>query len=68
MPIVRLQFDFSEEAAEHLTALQARVEANSRADVIKNAFWLYEWLVENAEQGRPVEFSVADLRKMVRLK
>lgn len=39
----RVQFDFSEEAFAELNALQARLGAPSRAEVVRNALALLRW-------------------------
>ena len=66
MKRTRVQFDFSREALEHLNELQSKVDASTRAEVIKNALWVYEWLVERAEEGRGVRLSSSDLRHLTR--
>ncbi len=41
----RIQFDFTPEALKRLDDLKDRVEASTKAGVIRNALKLYEWFV-----------------------
>ncbi len=43
---VRLQFEFTEEALARLKALQSSTDAVTKAEVIRNALRVYEWLVQ----------------------
>jgi len=61
----RLQIDFSEKAYKELEALQERLDATSKSEVIRDALGLLRWLadevveknhrilVEKPEQGGP---------------
>ena len=48
---VRIQMDFSVDAARRLKDLKAKTDASSYAEVAKNAFRLYERMIELAEEG-----------------
>jgi len=65
---IRVQLDFSKEALDRLSALQNKVDASTRAEVVKNALWLYEWLITKAEENRGLKLSARDLRYYTRLK
>jgi hypothetical protein len=57
-PTARVQFDVSSRSMERLTALKDKIEANSYAEVVKNALRLYEALIEEVEKGS--QFLVRD--------
>jgi vesicle coat complex subunit len=42
----RIQFDFTPEALKRLEDLKKRIEASTKAEVIRNALKLYEWFVQ----------------------
>lgn len=46
----RLQFDFSQDAVEQLDELVGRVQASSRAEVIRRALMLLDFVVEAQEE------------------
>jgi len=54
----RVQFDLAPRSMERLTALKAKTEAASYAEVVKNALRLYEALIEETECGK--QFLVRD--------
>jgi len=41
----RVHFDFSPEALERLESIRVRVDASTKAEVMRNALKIYEWLV-----------------------
>ena len=47
----RLQFEFSAEAYERLNTMKDKTRASSYADLVRNALRMYEWLVEQQENG-----------------
>lgn len=47
----RVQFDVSSKSMERLVALKEKIEANSYAEVVKNALRLYEALITEADNG-----------------
>ncbi len=54
----RVQFDLAPRSMERLNALKTKTEAASYAEVVKNAFRLYEALIEETESGK--QFLVRD--------
>jgi hypothetical protein len=59
----RVQLDFAPRSMERLTALKAKTEASSYAEVVKNALRLYEALIEESESGK--QFLVRDKKGAV---
>lgn len=47
----RVQFELAEESMARLQALKEVTEASSYADVTKNAYKLYERLIQYSEEG-----------------
>jgi hypothetical protein len=54
----RVQFDLPPGSMERLNTLKRKTEANSYAEVVKNALRLYETLIEETESGK--QFLVRD--------
>ena len=52
----KLQFDFSEEAIERLNDLRNITDASSRAEVVRNALRVYEYLNGMVKDGYSIEF------------
>ena len=52
---LRLQFDFSNRAVERLDALVKAADCASRAEVVRNALRVYEYLVAKRHEGYEVE-------------
>ncbi len=51
----RVQLDFSKEALEELDALQKKLHAASRAEVVRNALGVLKWVTNNlAEENKIV--------------
>jgi hypothetical protein len=60
----KLQFEFSPDALRRLDDLKTQVDASTRAEVVRNALKVYEWMVRQIgpdytleiqdEQGEPV--------------
>jgi|SRR3989304_9625628 len=48
----RVQFDFAPEALNRLDRLMQMTESTTRADVVRNALRVYEWLVTKAIEGK----------------
>lgn len=65
---IRIQFDFSEDALQHLEELTHVVDASTRAEVIRNALWAYEWLVQKALQDKDLKISAEDLRVITKVR
>jgi hypothetical protein len=51
----RVQFDFSQEALIRLEDLQERLEASTKAEVVRNALKLYEWFTTQIEPDSIIE-------------
>lgn len=49
---VRVQMELPQPAIERLKALKDKTEASSYAEVTKNAYRLYDMLIEMQESGR----------------
>ncbi len=47
----RIQFQFSPEAYARLQALQKRVDASSYAELVRNALRIYEWILDQEDEG-----------------
>ena len=47
----RVQFDFTKEALDHLDALRVKLDAASRAEVIRRALRLLDYAIVQKEQG-----------------
>jgi hypothetical protein len=45
----RLQFDFSTEALKRLDDIKAKTDASTRAETVRDALRLYEWLVNEVD-------------------
>lgn len=45
----RVQFDFSPEALQRLDDLKEKIDAATRAEVVRNALRLYEWIVNEID-------------------
>ena len=56
---MRLQFDFSEDAVKRLDGLVYDTDSASRAEVIRNALRVYEYLVKQKKEGLEVQFARA---------
>ena len=50
----RIQFEFDAAAYDRLVRLQEKTENATKAEVIRSALRLYEWLVEKAEAGKSI--------------
>jgi hypothetical protein len=51
----RVQFDFSSEALQRLEDLKEKVDASTKAEVIRNALKLYEWFATQIDQDNIIE-------------
>lgn len=51
----RVQFDFSPEAMQRLEGLQKQVEAQTKAEVIRNALKIYEWFATQIDPEYLIE-------------
>lgn len=52
----RLQFDFSEDAILRLDDIVTKTDSTSRAEVVRNALRVYEYIVTKTGDGYDLEF------------
>jgi metal-responsive CopG/Arc/MetJ family transcriptional regulator len=50
----RVQFDFSQEALKRLDEMQERLGAPTKAEVVRNALKLYEWLINEIDPSSTI--------------
>ena len=51
----RVQFDFSPEALQRLEDLKEKVDASTKAEVIRNALKIYEWFATQIDPNYVIE-------------
>ena len=51
----RVQFDFSAEALQRLEDLKELTDSSTKAEVVRNALKLYEWLVTQIDSENTIE-------------
>ena len=51
----RVQFDFSSEALQRLEDLKELTDAYTKAEVVRNALKIYEWLVTQIDSESTIE-------------
>jgi hypothetical protein len=51
----RVQFDFSPEALQRLEDLKEKVDATTKAEVIRNALKIYEWFATQLDPNYIIE-------------
>ncbi len=51
----RLQFDFSSEALKRLDEIKEKTEATTRAETVRDALRVYEWLVNEVESDSTIK-------------
>lgn len=51
----RVQFDFFPEALQRLDSIKDKTEAATRAEVIRNALKVYEWLVNDLDPDSTIK-------------
>jgi maltose-binding protein MalE len=64
---LRVQLDFSEDAFDRLEELRKEADAGSKADVIREAIRVYEWLAEQSKAGRMIEVQDEDGHQVSRV-
>lgn len=64
---MKITFDFAPVAAERLNSLKMKTHADSHAQVIANALRLYEWLLDQNEQGYSFGLVKDDVIRTVRV-
>ena len=62
---LRLQFDFSGEATGELTELQQVLGVATRADVVKHALGLLQWVVNSKRDGWDILVEKDGAQKLV---
>ncbi len=63
----RVQFDFSPEALKRLETMQERLDAATKAEVVRNALKLYEWFTTQIDQDSTVEIQDKDGKVQFRI-
>lgn len=63
----RVQFDFSQEALKRLETMQERLEASTKAEVVRNALKLYEWFTTQIDSDSIVEVQDKEGKVMFRV-
>lgn len=63
----RVQFDFTAAAYEKLVKLKDRQGASSYADVVRNALQIYEWILNQRDDGWTFRLARNDEEKEVQL-
>ena len=51
----RVQFDFSPEALQRLEDLKEKVDASTKAEVVRNALKIYEWFATQIDPTSIIE-------------
>ncbi len=51
----RVQFDFAPEALQRLDEIKEKTEATTRAEVVRNALKLYEWIVNEVDPDSTIK-------------
>ncbi len=63
----RVQFDFSPEALRRLETMQERLDAPTKAEVVRNALKLYEWFITQIESDSTIEIQDKDGKVQFRI-
>jgi hypothetical protein len=63
----RLQFDFSTEALKRLETMQERLDAPTKAEVVRNALKLYEWFINQIDADSTIEIQDKDGKTQFRI-
>ena len=63
----RVQFDFSAEALKRLTTMQERLDASTKAEVVRNALKLYEWFITQIDPDATIEIQDKDGKVQFRI-
>lgn len=54
-PKERVQFDFSPEALQRLDELKEKIDAATRAETVRKALKVFEWLVDEADPDGSIQ-------------
>ena len=63
----RVQFDFSPEALQRLEHLQETLDAETKAEVVRNALKLYEWFATQIDSEATIEVKDKDGNSLFRI-
>ena len=63
----RVQFDFSTEALKRLETMQERLDAPTKAEVVRNALKVYEWLITQIDPDSTIEILDKDGKSQFRI-
>ena len=63
----RVQFDFSPEALKRLEAMQERLDAPTKAEVVRNALKLFEWFTAQVDPNSIMEIQDQDGKVQYRI-
>ena len=64
----RLQFDFSTEALKRLDDIKERAEHSSRAETVREALRLYEWLISEVDPDYTIKIYDKELTLLTAFK
>lgn len=64
----RVQFDFFPEALQRLDNIKEKTEAATRAEVIRNALKVYEWLVNELDPDSTIKVLDKDDKEIAIIK
>jgi len=64
----RLQFDFSPEALARLDAIQAMAGAKTRAEAVRSALRVYEWLLTEVQPHYIIIVANDEKKELARFK
>lgn len=56
----RITFEFKQRSYDRLTKLKSTTESSTYSDVVKQSLKLYEWVIEQAEQGNDLYMKGSD--------
>lgn len=62
----RIQFEFSPDALERLNKLKEKTDANSYAELVRNALRIYEWVIDQQDEGWEVALAKGDTVKTIK--
>lgn len=64
---LRVQLDFSEEAFNRLEEIRKAKDVATKAEVIRDAIRIYEWLVEQSKANRIIEVQDSEGNQVSRI-
>ena len=63
----RLQLDFSQREHKRLLKLREKFDAQTNAEVVRNALVVYEWYLDGKERGAVIRITEGDVIKDIEL-